>query len=165
MAHSHTGCHLGAWITSLDDYPAQIKKLTVLSLFTVLFGKQNLRKLTLSLGLAAFAGSPRNYSSKFIICRSLLGASQWGLHDSHTPIISRAIRWRIKCPCRLGTVTRKELEMKGNHHLEDCKMEEERESEKAMCIYGMSGGHWGPAGPGSGGLPLVPVFSLWPWMN
>lgn len=51
----HTDCHLGAWITSLGDYLAQIKKLTVLSLFRVSFYKQNLRKLTLYLGLAAFA--------------------------------------------------------------------------------------------------------------
>lgn len=52
-AHSHTDCHSGAWITSLGDHPAQIKKPTVLSLFTVMFCKQNLRKLTLSLGLVA----------------------------------------------------------------------------------------------------------------
>lgn len=56
------------------------------------------------------------------------------------PIISRAIRWRIQCPCSLGMGTRKELEMKGAHPLEDCRMEEERERGQATGIDGLSGG-------------------------
>lgn len=72
---------------------------------------------------------------------------------SHTPLISTTVRLRIKCPGSWGTVTKKKLQIKWDHHLWDCRMEKERESEQAKFIYGMSGGHWGSAGPRSGDFP------------
>lgn len=69
-AHSHTGCHLRAWITSFGDYLAHIKKLTVLSLF--MFGQQTeftqtdaLEVVWCSLEIGC-QGHPRNYSPEFI---------------------------------------------------------------------------------------------------
>lgn len=117
-AHSLADCHLGAWITSLGDYLAQIKKLTVLSLVMVLFCKQNLRKLDSffrssglpwRLALRVALGITALNSSHLLV--HWVGANTGGTY-SHTPLISTTVSLRRKFPSRWGTVTGKKWQIK-----------------------------------------------------